>query len=111
MQRVELIDHDRHFTRREAMHGLQEEAVRAAGKVLERGRRIAAGSERVPANDRPNSVRATEKTIGGRPVGTPALVPASEGPGEIRIDAQWGTAVEDRLCERGACAVADLCDG
>ena len=38
LQRVELIDHDRHFAWREAMHGLQEEAVWAAGKVLERGR-------------------------------------------------------------------------
>ena len=101
LQRVELVDHGGHLARREAVHGLQEEAVRAAGKVLKRGRRIAAGSERVPAHDRPNRVRSTEETIGGRPVAAPALVPAPQRPGEIRIDGQEIAGPAGALIRKG----------
>src|SRR5258706_1792104 len=85
---IEVIDCSRHFTRRNALDGLDKEAVRATRKILKGGRRIAPSAECVFGHDGVHFGRRTEQSIGNGPTAVPTLVAAAEGAPEMWISRQ-----------------------
>src|SRR5690606_36860616 len=87
-ERVHALDRDRLLARRQAQELLQEEAVRARGVVLQRGRRERARGELVARQRGAAVLDRVEEPVERQPVAQPAPTARAQRAGEVDLRAE-----------------------